>query len=318
MKGGSRAGTSTAGSHSPIVQGTGRRAVDGRNQRRGLASVWPAPVGVLLLIALLASVLAACAEPDDRRGKEAGSRAQRVFDRAMQSMGGLQALAQAKTLVFHGREFRPKTFGPEAHLWREIYVQRPGRYKEILDDPGDEMEPVVTVWNQDHGWASDLYGRTRPAPKTRIAFDRWKNTDLLSLHRALAQGTVTMEYSGRARLEGEPVDVLRFRWGRQWVSTEYAFCRKDGTLLRVRSPMGRDATLGDSYAEIWFGDYRNVSGELRFPFRVEYRQVDDLSTIVQGVVRFEQIRVNVTLSDNLFDPPAPGPAGPQAETAEEN
>ena len=230
----------------------------------------------------------------------------------------LQALAQAKTLVFHGRESHPKTFGPEVHFWKEIYVQRPGRYKEVLDDPGDGMEPVVTVWNQDHGWASDLYGRTRPAPETRIAFDKWMNTDLLSLHRALEEGTVTMEYSGRARLEGEPVDVLRFRWGRQWVSTEYAFCRKDGTLLRFRSPMGRDATLGDSYTEIWFGDYRNVSAELRFPFRVEYRQVDDLSTIVQGVVQFEQIRVNVTLDDNLFDPPAPRPAGPQAETAEEN
>lgn len=250
-------------------------------------------------LALAVLVLAGCAtSPSGTSAPPPELTSKEVIARAVEAMGGAEAVDGVSTLRLAGRSIRTLPGGRTDEGPVHSVVVFPDRFRQEIQG---RVGPLSTMLTPDGAFLVAV-GMMLPLPEEQrswmAASLRRNPVRLLQLRddpafdlgltpTAVSDDEIVLE----AALEGE------------WLVL--AFDRESGRLARVAVPQATVPETGTGEYTVAFADWRELEGGLVYPFATE--------ASFEGNVVFrtllEAVEVNVEVSDELFTP-ATSVAGP--------
>jgi hypothetical protein len=243
--------------------------------------------------------------------------ADKIIDRYLEAIGGVERLAAVKTYAAKGVSVGFGGFGGNGQV--QIYASFPDRRSTIIEFPQNPDRRTVRTYDGKAGWletpltvlgqyqltGGELDGARLDAElsfpgQIKEALSNLRVSlpgtisDLAAPSSQQANNAVSMTAFGQDRM----VNVVQGTGPRGIVATLY-FDQESGLLLRVvryaRSPIGRVPTQVD------YADYRDVNG-VKMPFRLIFAWMDG-----RDAIQLSEIKTNVPIDDARFSP-LPKPA----------
>ena len=254
-------------------------------------------VQVVLAIGLVASVLisAESAVPDapaavsDGQAAGATPDVDQVLAKYIQAVGGQSAIQKLTTLVMKGSVELPAT-GEIGTM--QVFKKAPDKGLAIMSVPSSG--PAPRGFNGRAGWyvdpdegLKDVAGNDLEAMKRE--FDFYRDIRLKALYPR-------MNFKGKEKVAGLEAFVIEATAVDGAVEKMY-FDTQSGLLVRNDTPYVTDD--GKSAVQTVFEDYREVDG-VKLPF--VWRQT---SPDFDYVIKFDEIRHDVSIDDSKFEKPKP-------------
>jgi photosynthetic reaction center cytochrome c subunit len=224
-------------------------------------------------------------------GQAAGPAADQLLDKYIQGLGGAAALQKVASRVVKATV--TDSLGRSTEM--ELFSKAPDKSALVLHSPtGDN----VTGRIGDNGWVRAGNGRPRDIRPTEL--DDAKVQDPLYFIANMKQILSKLETRPLAKLgDRDAYQVRGIAWGR--VPVRIFFGKNTGDLLRI--VYLEENAIGQNATQIDFADYRDVGGDVRFPFRWTIARPLGYQTI-----QINQVQQNVPIDDEKFSRPAAKPA----------
>lgn len=237
-------------------------------------------------------------EPDEiiRESVEAGPSADRILDKYLQALGGIERLSQVTSFIATGTSQGFRGFGGGGAV--QIFAKAPDQRATIIKfDEKIGRQDAIRVFDGRSGWVSAPLAVVPQYALGGSELDGARLDAQLSFPAQIKKVLTELRVGPPDNIDGHDVTVVQGTGSRGLVATLY-FDTQSGLLVRMvrfgSSPIGRAPTQVD------FSDYRDVPGAgIKMPYRWTFGWLNGRDTI-----ELKDVRVNAPVDAAVFAAPA--------------
>jgi len=218
--------------------------------------------------------------------KPAVPTAEQILDRYIKSVGGQDAAAKVKSIVYTGNIQRSE--GRNSAV--EITTKGADKYLSKLTTPQGTVVQGIDVGAV---WVKDNNG---PRPLADADLEQLRQRIALYGVIKIAEQPAQMRVLGLEKMGDKDAYVIDVTSGPKTIK-KYFFDAQTGLLLRITTI--RQAILLPLPEQTEFEDYRDVGG-VKLPFTMRTSDVDAFSAATR---KFTDVRLNVAVDDSVFKMP---------------
>lgn len=213
-----------------------------------------------------------------------GQDAQKIMEQYVKAAGGSKALSRALTISMDGAIAANGDATPGTYTFK---VKQPNRYYVEIREQGKTQ---IESYNGKSAWHQTADGELSTFLGTQAlemeAAAQFYNSRMIGLSKK----KIGAAFKGQAKVQGrDALQVeLTFPTGVQW---EVYFDPQTHLIVEEK------ATIGGIAQEIFYGDYREVSG-VKIPYKIELHRGSETYSIT-----ITQAVVNGTIGERVFDFP---------------